>query len=160
LDAGKKEQVIALVAVGCGRRIAARYVGCSTRTIRRAALRDAAFAARLRQAQHHAEVHYLQQIRKAAQKEQYWRAAAWVLEHTIPERYARRNPAVITVDQIAALLAHFARIVVEEIPVPQFRQRALKRLTRLAEHLAGRGGWRQEQPDSATPPFGEKPKPP
>ena len=48
-------------------------------------------------------------IRDAAKKEQYWRAAAWMLERGYPQRYARRGPDVITVEQIAYLLAHLRR---------------------------------------------------
>ena len=89
--------------------MAARYVGCAGR--RSAARRPATPSSPpgSRMANCNAEVGLLRYIRNAAKKEQYWRAAAWMLERGYPQRYARRGPDVITVEQIADLLAQFAR---------------------------------------------------
>ena len=97
---------------------AARYVGCAVSTIQNTADRDAAFAEKLRQAAYNTEVGLLKNIRNAAKKEQYWRAAAWALERRFPERYARRGPDVITLDQVTRLLGQFGDIVAEEVPDP------------------------------------------
>ena len=135
LDQTKKDVIAALLAVGCSRWTAARYVGCSRSTIANAARRDPEFDAQLRQAKAQAEVGLLKNIRAAAQKEQHWRAAAWALERRYPEKYARRGPQVITVDQIAQLLSQFADIVVEEVPVAEYRKNILKRLEALTKSL-------------------------
>ena len=42
LDPTKRQRIAALLAVGCSRRVAARYVGCSPSTITRTAARDPA----------------------------------------------------------------------------------------------------------------------
>ena len=86
-------------------------------TIQNTADRDPTFAEKLRQADYSTEIGLLKNIRNAAKKEQYWRAAAWVLERRFPERYARRGPDVITAraDHAAAGRSS-ADIVAEEVP--------------------------------------------
>ncbi len=155
LDEEKKSNVVALVAVGSSRRVAARYVGCAPSTIVRTAARDDKFAAELQKAACEAELGLLNSIRKAAKKEQHWRAAAWILERAHPERYASRSPEVITVAQIAQILAQFSRIVAEEVPVAAFRKRALARFAELYRNLTGRSPrWRsrgnEEERDAST----------
>ena len=145
LDSTKQSEIVAILSVGCSQRIAARYVGCAPATIGRTAARDANFAARLRKAVCNAEVGLLQHIRKAAKKEQYWRAAAWALERVYPQRYARRGPDVITVDQIANVLAEFAKILSDEVPVDRYRKQLLKRLSDLSKSLTGKApAWVKE----------------
>ena len=92
LDEAKKREILAIVAVGCSRSMAATYVGCAISTIQNTAERDPTFAEKLRQAVYSTELGLLKNIRNAAKKEQYWRAAAWALERRFPERYARRGP--------------------------------------------------------------------
>jgi hypothetical protein len=150
LDEPKKHVIVALLAVGCSQRVIARYVGCARETIRQTMARDERFAAKVRDAKCNAEVGLLRSIRNAAKKEQHWRAAAWMLERGYPERYARRGPDVITVDQIAALLAHFCQIVVEELPAARYRKKILKRLEGLAKRLGSKPVFpRQPAPQSA-----------
>jgi len=146
LDEIKKREILALLTVGCSLRVAARYVGCDPSTIRRTAQRDPKFAERLRQAQYHAEIGFLKNIQRAARKEQYWRAAAWALERTFPERYGRRDPEAITIEQLTRLLSRFADIIVEEVPVAAHRKRILKRLERLTAGLR-RSSVRRERDD-------------
>jgi len=83
---------------------------------------------------------------RAARKEQYWRAAAWALERTFPERYGRRDPEAITIEQLTRLLSRFADIIVEEVPVAAHRKRILKRLERLTAGLR-RSSVRRERDD-------------
>jgi hypothetical protein len=134
LDDGKRREIQAILSVGGNQLTAARYVGCSVRTIQRTAERDPAFAAQLRQAICNNELGLLQDIRKAAKKEQYWRAAAWVLERGFPEKYARRGPDVITVNQIGTMLTRIADMVVQEVP-EKYRKAIIKRMDALAQDL-------------------------
>ena len=135
LDEYKRREILAILAVGCSRRTAARYVGCDHSTIRRTAERDEEFAKKLRHAEYQTEIAYLRNIQNAAKKEQYWRAAAWALERINPEQYARRSPDVITIEQISRLLSQFADIIVEEVPVAKYRKNILKRLEGLTKSL-------------------------
>lgn len=134
LDAVKQGQVLALLSVGCSKAVAARFVGCVPATITRTARRDPQFAAALKQALCSPEIGYLKSIQRASRKEQYWRAAAWALERIMPEKYARRDPEVITIDQVARLLAQMSEIVVSEVPA-RYRKAVVKRLDQLATLL-------------------------
>lgn len=135
LDKIKRTQILAILGVGCSRRTAASYVGCAPSTIRHTAERDPEFAEQLGHAEYNAEINYLKHIQQAARKEQYWRAAAWALERKNPRDFARRGPDVITLDQIASLLAQFTEIIVEEVPVAHYRKNILKRFASLTANL-------------------------
>jgi hypothetical protein len=135
LDELKRQQVCAILAVGCSRKVAAKYVGCAADTIRNTALRDPAFHQQLCHAESQYEIVYLQRIQEAAKEGKHWRAAAWVLERRFPDRYGRRRPGTVTVEQITDLLAQFGQILFEEIPDPVDRARALARLSLLTESL-------------------------
>jgi hypothetical protein len=132
LDEVKRGEVCAILAVGGSRQLAAQYVGCSATTIRNTALRDASFKEQLEKAESQHEIGYLQNIRAAARKEQYWRAAAWVLERRFPDRYGPRKPGTTSVEQIMQLLGQFAEMIVQEVPTPEAQQRILARLQVLA----------------------------
>ena len=131
LDEFRKREILAILSVGCSRRTAARYVGCSPSTIRRTAERDPAFAESLHKAESKAQILFMKNIAAAARKEQYWRAAAWALERLNPEDYAARSPNSVTLEQIRTLVSEFARIIVEEVPLAAHRKRILRRLERL-----------------------------
>ena len=135
LDGYKRREILAILGVGCSRRVAAAYVGCCVSTIQNTAERDSKFAERLRKNEHASEIGYLENIRNAARTERYWRAAAWALERLHPDKYGKRGPDVITVDQVRDLMAQFAEIIVEEIPDPKYRKPILKRLTAISKAL-------------------------
>ena len=128
LDGYKRREILAILAVGGSMRMAAKYVGCSVTTIQNTADRNLKFAEQLRRKQHQLEITYLDNIRNAAQSERYWRAAAWALERLNPDRYARRSPEAITIDQVKELMTQFAEIISEEVPVAKYRKNILKRL--------------------------------
>jgi hypothetical protein len=135
LDDVKKREICAILAVGCSRVIAAQYVGCHPTTIRNTALRDEEFALQLGQAEVKHEILHLSHINSAAKEGRYWRAAAWALERKYPDRYARRDPNIITVEQISEVLAQFADVIFEEVTEPEYRQRILTRLNDLTAGL-------------------------
>jgi len=135
LDGYKRREILAILGVGCSRRVAAEYVGCAISTIQNTADRDPNFADKLRQKEHASEIGYMENIRNAARTERYWRAAAWALERLHPDKYGTRGPDVITVHEIKNLLAQFAEIIVEEIPVAEYRKKILKRLEAISDSL-------------------------
>jgi len=57
------------------------------------------------------------------------------LERGFPEKYARRGPDVITAEQLARVLAQFAEMIVERVPVDMYRKRILKGLESLIRGL-------------------------
>lgn len=136
LDDKKKRKIVSVVSLGASQRCAASQVGCSEACIRASAKRDRNFAQQLRKAKFQSEIKMLNCIRSAAQKDLYWRAAAWMLERNRPQRYARRGPDVITAEQIAGLLMQFAEILTEEVPVARYRKPALRRLKDLSRKIS------------------------
>ena len=127
-DKSKQDKVIEVLERGCSLNAAAKLVNCTPATIRREAQLDSEFGERYEQARGQSEYNYLDQIYKAADKPQYWRAAAWALERRFPKHYAPRSPDVITLSQITILIAKIAQILEEEIPAPTLRKNVLKRL--------------------------------
>ena len=142
LDNEKQGLIVAILSVGCSQSMAAKYVGCSPSTIPHTAQRDPKFAKRLREAKGNAELGLVKNIRKAAQKEQYWRAAAWALERCFPEKYARRGSDVITLEQIALLLTKFTEIIVREVP-----ERCCSRILKKMDAAALQSGHHPETGD-------------
>ncbi len=138
LDEYKRREILAILAVGCTRQVAAEYVGCDASTIRRTAQRDPEFAEQLRRKELQSEIGYLENIRNAARSERYWRAAAWALERIDPEKYGKRGPDVITVEQVGELMTQFAEVIVEEVPVPQYRKNILKQLDAILHKVKDR----------------------
>ena len=127
LDEAKCNEILTILSVGGTRQLAAAYVGCSVRTIQNTAERCPEFGDVLRKREQSFEVAFLDNIRTAAKEPRYWRAAAWALERLIPERYGRRSPDVITLEQMHGLMAQLAKILSEEVP-EHFRKNVLKRL--------------------------------
>ncbi|MBN2577886.1 MAG: hypothetical protein JXB10_02760 [Pirellulales bacterium] len=135
LDKDKQDTILGVLSLGCPRRTAAGIVGCSPSTIRNTAKRNPAFAKRLRRADKSSEICWLKNITAAGKMPQYWRAAAWALEHVKPELYAKRSPQVITFKQITQLMTKFAQIVCEEIPVDKYRKAVIKRFDEIRRQL-------------------------
>jgi hypothetical protein len=133
LDEAKRREVCALISVGVTVSDAARYVGCAVSTIRREALRNEEFSAALRRAALGAELSPLHDIRSAAKK--YWRAGAWLLERLNPRAFAKRNPAMLTLEQVQGIMDNVGKIIHEEIPHEKWQQRVFSRLTQLGEHM-------------------------
>jgi hypothetical protein len=91
LDDEKCTEICDLVTAGHSVAAAARLMGCNVKTIRRHAQRDDRFGRLLRAAELAAQNDPLKLMRRAAGGS--WRAAAWLLERTDPERYAKQPTA-------------------------------------------------------------------
>ncbi len=130
LDDVKRGQISALVAAGCGLSDAARFVGCSVSTVRREAIRNEDFRRQLRGAEVQMQLDPLRAMRNAAAT--HWRAAAWLLERTNPERFARRRPEVCSPRELHDALDAVIESAVEEIADPELRDRVCRRLMAVA----------------------------
>ena len=131
----KRGHILAILSVGCSQSTAAHYVGCAVSTIQRTADRDPEFAQALCQAKCNAELGLVKNIRNAAKKEQYWRAAAWALERGFPEKYAPRSPHVITAEQLAQIMGQLAERIVQHVPNAEYRKNIVKDIESLARSL-------------------------
>lgn len=91
LDEDRCAEICDLVTAGHPLNAVARLVGCNVKTIRRHAERDERFARMLGTAEIAARHDPIKMMRRAAGSS--WRAAAWILERTEPERYGKQPPA-------------------------------------------------------------------
>ncbi len=126
LNDDKRGQICGLVASGCALDHAARHVGCSVRTIRRETVRNPAFGESLRRAELSAQLQPLNSLRAAASKN--WRAAAWLLERTKPDQFARRDPSALTPDALSAAIDNILEAIVDEIDDADIRGRVYRRI--------------------------------
>ena len=120
LDERKRRQIIAILANGSSRRVAARAVGCSTSTIQRTADRDPEFAAELDAAEQTLEIEALRHIRQAAKNGRYWRASAWLLERRNPSDFARRDPNTLTEQDVLNLWLHVSDPLIRKLSDEEF----------------------------------------
>jgi hypothetical protein len=145
LDDKKRRQIIALLANGSSRRMAARFVGCAASTITRTAMREPEFAQQLITAEQNADIDALRALRAAASKDRYWRAAAWLLERRNPEEFARRPLHLFTADRIAQMMAQIAEVLDKDLPEENY-QRVMAKITQLVEQCREESQALQWQP--------------
>ncbi len=126
LDDVKRGQICALIAAGCGLAAAARFVGCSTNTVRREGLRNEQFRDELRNAEVRAQLNPLQALQKAAKS--HWRAAAWLLERQNPEKFDRRVAAVCKPSDLQHVVDAVIEAAVDDIDDQQVRDHICRRL--------------------------------
>ena len=113
LDDGKRREICALIAGGCGLREAAKYVHCSVNTIRREAERNADFAQQLRHSETYAQLSPLRAMQSAVAT--HWRAAAWMLERAFPERFGRPDAGAFGARQARELMNEVLSIIRAEM---------------------------------------------
>ena len=142
-DKSIQDVVLNALKLGCSLTAAAKLVSCSPATIRREAARDPEFKEELEKTRGQSEEKYMKFLADAAEKPQYWRAAAWALERRFPKHYAPRSPDAITLGHITILIAKIAQILEEEIPVARLRKNILKRLDAITADLR-----KEHQPDA------------
>ncbi len=119
LDTKKRTKICGLLALGYSQRMAAEFVGCDPSTITRTGKRDENFRAQLAAAQSDADISALKIIRRTADQERYWRAAAWILERRNPEEYGRRSPNSFTGEQVIQILQRVLEVVMPSVPIEQ-----------------------------------------
>ncbi|WP_146452641.1 hypothetical protein [Bythopirellula polymerisocia] len=128
-DPFRRREVCSLIGVGAGYDEAARHVGCTVATIRNEAGRDPVFAEQLAAAETAAGLSPLRALRTAANSN--WRAAAWLLERTCPERFAQRKPDSLPPSEVRTLLDEVASIMADECTDEAQLQRMCSRLDEL-----------------------------
>jgi IS30 family transposase len=129
LDNVKLREISALNSAGCGLEGAARYVGCAASTIRREARRNPDFNEQLRRAHLAAELGPLNAMRQAANK--HWRAAAWLLERTNAQRFAKQNVRHVKPEHLQQFTEVIGNLLQQEIPDRNTRRRIQRRLGKL-----------------------------
>lgn len=132
----QKKEVCVIASIGCGREIAARYLGCSEAELETAIAKDKKFCDDLKQAEAGAELKHLRNVQRAAEDEQQWRASVWWLERRAPERYGKAiSERAVSINRLRKFLESLAAVIAEEVQREEDRQRLLGRLETLAGEL-------------------------
>ncbi|MDO4549662.1 MAG: hypothetical protein Q4C96_00245 [Planctomycetia bacterium] len=134
LDWKKQKVILAILSIGCSRRTAARYVGCSPISIQVTANKDPKFKEALAQAENNAEIESMRCIHNAAQQERYWKAATWMLERLNPEDFGKKMPDSLPPAEIAKIITRLAEIIVEEVKIPSIRKKILQKVETLIKN--------------------------
>ena len=143
LDDTMRREICALVSAGCGIEGAAKYVGCAASTVRREGVLNPEFGDALRRAQLSAELAPLQLMREFARK--YWRAAAWLLERTNPQRFAKQNVRWLKPEQLGEFTQMVGQIIRDEVQDDDAKLRVARRLQKLTK-WAEQESWAQNAP--------------
>jgi len=131
LDEGKRREICALVSAGCSLEAAAQYVNCSRSTIRREALRNEQFGAELRRSELDAHLHPVRTMQQAAAT--HWRAAAWLLQRTRPEQYARSAANLVRMETVHDLITRCLELIETELPDTAENEAVFCRLAQVIE---------------------------
>ena len=116
IDSKMKTKICGLLALGYSQNMAAKHVGCDSSTITRTAKRDPKFREQLADSQSDASIDALHLIRRTADQERYWRAAAWVLERRHPDEYGRRTPASFSDEEMIKVLDRMLQYIMPSVP--------------------------------------------
>lgn len=162
LSESKQAEVCALIRAGCTMAAAARYVGCSVLTIQREARRNPELNEKLRNIRYDVELNPVLTLRDAAIND--WRAAAWILERTQPQHYAKRPANSFSPQEVAEPLERVCDIIRQETRNAQQSARIKRRILALAHAKIDRpddNPFRPQLParteDTATPTDGDQP---
>ncbi|MDO4424837.1 MAG: hypothetical protein Q4D17_03625 [Planctomycetia bacterium] len=131
----QKDEILAILTVGCSRKIAARYAGCAPSAISKIAAKDPDFACDLRHAEQQAEISSMKSINAAARQERYWKAAAWILERRNPEEYRLRSPGTFNEREFKFIITQLSEMIVEEVKSPAHRKRLLARIDEFLKNI-------------------------
>ena len=138
LDEAKKREILAILTVGCSRRTAARYVGCTASTIQNTAERDAHFArkAAAGQLQHRSrpDEEHPQRGQEGAVLAGGGLGPGTRLPRALLPAAVRMS---LPSNRFPRCWAQFTDIIVAEVPVARYRQRIVKRLETLTRGLCG-----------------------
>ena len=131
LNEARCAEICDLVAAGHTVAAVARLIGCNVKTIRRHASRDEEFGRLLRAAELSSRADPLKMMRRAAGGS--WRAAAWLLERTEPERYARQAPATCRPELVQQAFTRLIEAALQRLGDEASRRTVYQQLNQVAE---------------------------
>jgi hypothetical protein len=126
----KQKELLAHVAHGGTVEEAAHIVGVSLRTVQREAKGNEFFDHDLKLAQHSAEADPEKLMHRAARA--HWRAAAWLLERSDPDRYGKRPPNSCSPENLYDIALWLVETALESVP-PEHRELLHRRMKTVAD---------------------------
>ena len=136
LDDTRCAEICDLVADGKSIRAVARLVGCNVKTIRRHAARNPNFGRLLATAEISARHDPLKMMRRAAGAS--WRAAAWLLERTDPNRYAKQPPATCRPEDLDRAFTRIMDSALSHVSDAESRNAMYESLAKIMEEETAR----------------------
>ena len=127
MNDARKRTFLGLLTMGCSRKSAARSIGATADELRQALATDEKFASEVERAETALEQYCLQRMRESANTDTGWRAAAWLLERRLPERYGKAKPEQITQEAVTKYMQQVFLILEEEITDQELKQRIYNR---------------------------------
>jgi len=129
----KRRQLSSFICEGFTLEQAARFLGCSLRTLRREMKRDPQLAHEVADAELSAQLDPEKHLHRAAA--QNWRAAAWILERTQPQRYGRYAPRGIVPEAVAEGMRRLIEVALGLFVDSDARNRAYDRLMAASDEI-------------------------
>jgi hypothetical protein len=127
-----KQQLAALLQLGCGRETAAAFCGVDSCEVEREIESDSDLLREIRRSEARFEVAHLRKLQKAAEGEKNWRISVWWLERRWPERYARKAHA-ITIQQLEQFTDNLAEVLTDDLDDDHCREQIARRLKSLLD---------------------------
>lgn len=124
-----------MLAMGCDRLTACRFLRHQPAQLAQAIEGDPELAARLYQAEATAEFKHMKTLHEAAKDPTNWRVCVWWLEVHAPERFVSRSPHSLTAKQLLQAIEDLAGIIADAVEKPDDQQRVLERLADCAAEL-------------------------
>jgi hypothetical protein len=110
----KRDELLNRIGQGATLAQAAKIVGVSLRTVQREAKTDDEFHHDLALAQDDAPVDPERQLNRAARA--HWRAAAWMLERSDPDRYGKRPAKSCSHEKLRDMITYLIELALEAAP--------------------------------------------
>ena len=132
LDSRKRNQILAVLAVGGSRTLAAKVVGCHPRSIYNATKDDPTFAEELNRAESSAEYNNLESLYKSRAIPH---VNKWILERVHPDRFRPRPPGMFSVDAVRQLLGLLAARLAEQATDDDQRRKILQTMAETAKEV-------------------------
>lgn len=133
LDDRKRQRIFGMIAMGCSRREAARSVGVHVSTIGRTMARDEKFASDIDEAELLARNRPLRAMYDAVDK--HWRAAAWMLERSRPDEFARRKPNTYSQRDVREMVDRLLEEALPKVPDEADREAITQAADKFIEEL-------------------------
>ena len=125
----EREEVLAILTLGCSRAAAARSVMRSPHFLRFMIASDPEFAEQVAKAESGMEIFCLSHIRQAIAKNQNCRTALWLLERRLPNQYAAKKPETLTPEHIQKFIEACMKVIIECVPNKKLQTTIINRLT-------------------------------